>query len=472
MCDTFSQSTSDTQTLLALMKKQNKEIKTNMKKLEKLEEKFVKVNTDFKNVLNDKTNIESFLKNVFPKDMHDKLIKEDYGTYDTSELSKLWMVLDSQNQSEYQNVLSKLKTEINDLNEHNQALQAKYNQINDMYEQYKTEQTNNNDNLTHYMAGYEELKVQNESLLQEKDYLMKLLDDKNAEIEQLSKLELENAELKAQSLLLDLDSSGAHHSPNTTNNSSSTDKNVSSLLKVDSASGPAQIKITSLNIGVQTDERVYYAGDIQELKNELEMYKSKYDKTKKDFVEYKEKSHRILLENETNYNKILSEHQTLKKELSQLLNKHNQSKRPVREDDNNNTSMLRDDKLKAPSVVIGKDIVGFDIKEKISNEYLKNVMLKYLEAIAIGNEFQTKILENVIFTVLNVSGNEKKKLEEKRYTSSFYYNLWFNAKAFLSARIYGEEQQEEDKMNNDVNENSNDDNNNNDNSSNIEGDNS
>ena len=60
------------------MKKQNKEIKTNMKKLEKLEEKFVKVNTDFKNVLNDKTNIEAFLKNVFPKDMHDKLIKEDY----------------------------------------------------------------------------------------------------------------------------------------------------------------------------------------------------------------------------------------------------------------------------------------------------------------------------------------------------------------------------------------------------------
>ena len=432
------------------MKKQNKEIKTNMKKLEKLEEKFVKVNTDFKNVLNDKTNIEAFLKNVFPKDMHDKLIKEDYGTYDTSELSKLWLVLDSQNQSEYQNVLSKLKTEINDLNEHNQTLQAKYNQINEMYEQYKTEQNNNNDSLNHYMNGYEELKVQNESLLQEKDYLMKLLDDKNAEIEQLNKLELENAELKAQSLLLDLDTTNTN---NNNMNVHSSDKNAyasSTLLKSDNNSTTAQIKITSLNIGVQTDERVYYDNDIQELKNELEMYKSKYEKTKKDFLEYKEKSHRILLENETNYNKILNEHQTLKKELSQLLTKHNQSKR------NDNNNIIRDDKLKAPSVVIGKDIVKFDIKEKISNEYLKNVLLKYLEAIAIGNEFQTKILENVIFTVLNVSGSEKKKLEEKRYTSSFYYNLWFNAKAFLSARIYGEEQQEEDKLNGDVNENSND----------------
>jgi hypothetical protein len=443
------------------MKKQNKEIKTNMKKLEKLEEKFVKVNTDFKNVLNDKTNIEAFLKNVFPKDMHDKLIKEDYGTYDTSELSKLWLVLDSQNQSEYQNVLSKLKTEINDLNEHNQTLQAKYNQINEMYEQYKTEQNNNNDSLNHYMNGYEELKVQNESLLQEKDYLMKLLDDKNAEIEQLNKLELENAELKAQSLLLDLDTNNNNNNNNS--NVHSSDKNVytytsSSLLKSDNVSNintTAQIKITSLNIGVQTEERVYYDNDIQEIKNELEMYKNKYEKTKKDFLEYKDKSHRILLENETNYNKILNEHQTLKKELSQLLTKHNQSKR------NDNNNIIRDDKLKAPSVVIGKDIVKFDIKEKISNEYLKNVLLKYLEAIAIGNEFQTKILENVIFTVLNVSGNEKKKLEEKRYTSSFYYNLWFNAKAFLSARIYGEEQQEEDKINNDVNENSSNDNNSN-----------
>ena len=429
-----------------------------MKKLEKLEEKFVKVNTDFKNVLNDKTNIEAFLKNVFPKDMHDKLIKEDYGTYDTSELSKLWLVLDSQNQSEYQNVLSKLKTEINDLNEHNQTLQAKYNQINEMYEQYKTEQNNNNDSLNHYMNGYEELKVQNESLLQEKDYLMKLLDDKNAEIEQLNKLELENAELKAQSLLLDLDT---NNNNNNNSNIHSSDKNAygsSTLLKSDNVSSintTAQIKITSLNIGVQTEEKVYYDNDIQEIKNELEMYKNKYEKTKKDFLEYKEKSHRILLENETNYNKILNEHQTLKKELSQLLTKHNQSKR------NDNNNIIRDDKLKAPSVVIGKDIVKFDIKEKISNEYLKNVLLKYLEAIAIGNEFQTKILENVIFTVLNVSGNEKKKLEEKRYTSSFYYNLWFNAKAFLSARIYGEEQQEEDKINNDVNENSSNDNNSN-----------
>lgn len=78
-----------------------------------------------------------------------------------------------------------------------------------------------------------------------------------------------------------------------------------------------------------------------------------------------------------------------------------------------------------------------DVSQKINLEYLKNVLLKYLEAISIGNEFQSKLLENVIFTMLSVNNNEKKKLEEKRATSSFYYNLWFNAKAYLSSKIYG-----------------------------------
>ena len=39
---------SDTQKVVQLMKDQNKELKLNKKKLEKLEEKFIQVNTDLK----------------------------------------------------------------------------------------------------------------------------------------------------------------------------------------------------------------------------------------------------------------------------------------------------------------------------------------------------------------------------------------------------------------------------------------
>ena len=88
-----------------------------------------------------------------------------------------------------------------------------------------------------------------------------------------------------------------------------------------------------------------------------------------------------------------------------------------------------------------KNLKNFDVNQRVSKEYLKNVLLKYLEAIAIGNEFETKILENVLFTVLQVSKNEMNYLEDKRITSSFYYHLWYNAKSFLSSKIYGEKKE-------------------------------
>ena len=119
----------DPQKVLQLMKEQNKELKLSKKKLEKLEEKFIQVNTDLKNIINDKANIEDFISNIFPKDMLSQVIKQEYGTYDKSELSKLWLVAESKNQSEYNNILTKLKSEINDLNVKNKELSINYTQI-------------------------------------------------------------------------------------------------------------------------------------------------------------------------------------------------------------------------------------------------------------------------------------------------------------------------------------------------------
>ena len=423
------------------MKEQNKEIKRNKKLLEKVEEKYIKVNTDFKNVLNDKTNIETFLKNVFPKDMHDKVIKEDYGTYEAAELSKLWLILENKNQSEFQNILSKLKAENSELVENNKKITQQLEEIQNEFEKYKNEQKENSDNLNHDMTGFEEYKTKAEKLENEKNYLMKVLDEKNAEIEVLNSLELENAELKAKSLLNNFDLSNPKKDQdefakfNLSLDSPSTTQDIQPL---------SQLKITSLNAGAQTDSKIYSQEEYEQLSTELESYKQKYDKLKKDFSDYKEKSHKILLSNEANYNKILKEHEQLKKELSQLLSKHNEqnNKSPVVKKQINPAIPPRPN-LEIPSVEIDSSIQKFDINLKINNEYLKNVLLKYLEAIAIGNEFQTKILENVLFTILKVSNNDKKKLEEKRATSSFYYNLWFNAKAFLSSTIYGNEESKE-----------------------------
>ena len=139
---------SDTQKVVQLMKEQNKELKLNKKKLEKLEEKFIQVNTDLKNIINDKANIEDFISNIFPKDMLSQVIKKEYGTYDKSELSKLWLVAESKNQSEYNSILTRLKSEINDLNMKNKELSLNYNQITNEYDEYKKNNSNSTEQLT------------------------------------------------------------------------------------------------------------------------------------------------------------------------------------------------------------------------------------------------------------------------------------------------------------------------------------
>ena len=434
----------DTQKVIQLMKDQNKELKINKKRLEKLEEKFVKVNTDLKNIINDKANIEDFISNIFPKDMISQVLKKEYGTYDKSELSKLWLIAESKNQSEYNNILTKLKSEINELSMKNKELNLNYSQITQEYDDYKKANTNSSEQLTKMIEENKELKDNLENLTSEKTFLMKILDEKTEQIQQLKNLELENAELKAKSLLnnddgedlnlynLNLDYDNDTDNKKNNININNEDKNGIENPKL-------VVKIDSLNMGSQTDNVIYTEEEYEKLKNELEEYKIEINKLKKEFNDYKEKSHKVLLSNENNYKKVFKEYEKVKKELSQLLVKYNN-------DNSNNNNIIQEKKMpnlpniQPASVGIDRNnFKNFDVNKRISKEYLKNVLLKYLEAIAIGNEFETKILENVLFTVLQVSKNEIKCLEDKRITSSFYYNLWYNAKAFLSSKIYGED---------------------------------
>ena len=425
---------SDTQKVVQLMKDQNKELKLNKKKLEKLEEKFIQVNTDLKNIINDKANIEEFISNIFPKDMLNQVIKKEYGTYDKSELSKLWLVAESKNQSEYNNILTRLKSEINDLNMKNKELSLNYNQITQEYDEFKKNNTDSTEQLTHLINENKELKENLENLTNEKTFLMKILDEKNAEIQELNNLELENAELKAKSLLNTLNDNEGGNDLNmynlTLDDNNEKNNNVTNNIVV---------KIDNLNMGSQTDNIIYDEVEYQKLKDEIEKYKKEITELKQEYNDYKAKSNKVLLTNENNYNKVFKEYEKVKKELSQLLLKHSNDNSNLNKEKN----MQNFNNIQPPSVGIDrKNFKNFDVNQKISKEYLKNVLLKYLEAIAIGNEFETKILENVLFTVLQVSKNEINYLEDKRISSSFYYHLWYNAKTFLSSKIYGEKKEE------------------------------
>ena len=440
----------DTQKVVQLMKEQNKELKLNKKKLEKLEEKFIQVNTDLKNIINDKSNIEEFMSNIFPKDMLNQVIKQEYGTYDKSELSKLWLIAESKNQSEYNSILTKLKAEINDLNIKNKELTINNAQISQEFEEFKKNNSESNEKMEKLISDNKELTEKLENAVNEKDYLMKTLEEKNQEIQSLSNLELEYAELKAKTLLNTINSEEGNDlnmynlslDYNTKNEKENEKNNLNNIFNSDKKNNNEinlVVKIDKLNMGCQTDNIFYTEEEYQKLKNEIEEYKTQLNSLKQEFNDYKEKSHKALLINENNYNKVFKEYEKVKKELSQLLDKYNNDNSHI--SINGNKVMNNLHNIQPASVGINRnELKNFDVNKKISKEYLKNVLLKYLEAIAIGNEFETKILENVLFTVLDVSQNEIKFLENKRITSSFYYHLWYNAKSFLASKIYGQSQ--------------------------------
>ena len=160
---------------------------------------------------------------------------------------------------------------------------------------------------------------------------MKILDEKNAEIQILNNLELENAELKAKSLLntlnnnddgndlnmynLSLDDNYNEEKENKNNNSNGKNNNTNNNNIV--------VKIDSLNMGTQTDNIVYNEEEYQKLKDEIEKYQKQINDLKQEFNDYKIKSNKVLLTNENNYNKVFKEYEKVKKELSQLLSKHN-----------------------------------------------------------------------------------------------------------------------------------------------------
>lgn len=190
---------SENENLLRIIKEQTADLKKKNKKLEKLEEIFIKTNTDLKNILADKTNIENFLKIIFPKEMHENIIKQEYGLYESNDLSKFWLVCESKNQTEFQKILQQIKLENSELIEKNKnlnnLLETKTEEfLNCVGELEKIKMEFDKDAQENLLGNLKELE-------NEKIFLLSIVDDKNKEIENLKIVEIENAELKAKILL-------------------------------------------------------------------------------------------------------------------------------------------------------------------------------------------------------------------------------------------------------------------------------
>jgi hypothetical protein len=255
-----------------LISEQQKELKLKTKRLEKLEEKFVKTNTDLKNVLKDKQNIENFFKTIFPRDMHENIIKTDYGLYDTSELNKFWLICESKNQSEFNKYLNQAKKENDDLKEKleimSKEVKIKTLELNASRNKYEQ--------LNEYMNSFTEMNKKIENLENEKNYLLELISQKDEELRNFSSLELEMAELKAKVLLEDLDTKVIFEKkPEIVTNTPA----VSEKIKISNR----YFTIGSLNTASQTTEPIYGVEYVNNMEKQISELKNKNEKLKKEF---------------------------------------------------------------------------------------------------------------------------------------------------------------------------------------------
>jgi len=174
------------------------------KKNQKLEEGYIKLNTDLKNLKSDRKNLENFLKIVFNgNENSDSFIISEYGLYDSDELKKMWMVTETTKEGEFQKLLSNSKEEKNELLEEIKNLKSQLNEKSNEISIIKKTLDENQSQLNFYTNNFKTTQKKNQELESEKNYLIKIIDEKTNEIDRLQYIELELAEVKAQQLLMD-----------------------------------------------------------------------------------------------------------------------------------------------------------------------------------------------------------------------------------------------------------------------------
>lgn len=183
--------------LLKLIQDQSKEIKVNKKKLEKLEERFIKLNSDFKLCNSDRACLEDFLKSIFPKELVNSVVKAELGSYEKSELGRMWVIYESQRENEIQKHMARNKVEIGSLSERNGALRHEVTLLKQMVQESEAKLKDS----IFLENSLSQVNSKLETIEEEKSLLLSLLEDKDKTIARLSNFEIEVAEIKAKTLL-------------------------------------------------------------------------------------------------------------------------------------------------------------------------------------------------------------------------------------------------------------------------------
>lgn len=376
------------ETLISLLKDKSKELKSSTAKLAKIEEKYVKVFKDYRNLVRDKEVIDKFLSViVFQNPPFQYIPTPDFGTLDFTILRDLYNSKEEERNQSLANIMSMINREKSEL-------ETKYKNLQD---KQKIEISNNNqiNILKEQLLASED---HNSKLSKEIVELNDLLSRKNDEMMNLKRMEQEYSQYKAEILLKELQLKSS--------------KSESLDLKI------KMKEVEKTNEMLRLKQELDRAQDcIARLENIVEM-KQKDGSLPK----LKENKH-IQTDPEESDKKIY-----LKKSSS--IESHNVNQKNINLSPNNMTHSLHN--FNNAQINYTENETNLKNEEKVNHEYLKNVLLKFFIYLEGKNYNEAAILMQVVINIMKMNKEERNLIEDARNKNS----LWNSAKSYLSGTFF------------------------------------
>jgi len=359
----------DKDTLVSLLKDKGKEIKTLEGKNKKLEERYVKIFKENKNLKQDRESLEKLLLSIFDRDQ-EKFTNIESGAYDATALTELWNQRQDERLKLFNETLESHKDE-------RAELLKKITSLEDQIEKSKTKANSEIDKMVEsYKVRGSDLEKANKKLNQEIKELNDIIEEKNNEIARLRKAEDEVDSLKAELLMRELQM-----------------KNVNEDLNIK----------TKMQENERKNEVLRLRHEVESLSEKVKHLENEKEQTRLNkLANMKDQSSETDLTAETIHEFLHRSVEPSPRNASQ-----DELPRPI---------MRR-----ASS---GRDIPNID---ESSQEYLKNVVVKlfcYLEG---NNVKEAKALMNALSIMLKMTPQDRERIEDAKKGNT----IWGNTVHFL-----------------------------------------
>ena len=361
----------DKETLVTLLKDKGKEIKTLEGKNKKLEERYVKIFRENKNLKQDKETLEKLLLTIFDQEQDkQRFTNVESGTYELAPLTDLWTVRQDEKLKLFNETLESHKNEKSELEKKVATLGEQVNKLRNEHNP-QTEKM-----VESYKSHASDLEHANKKLTQEIKELNDIIETKNQEISSLGNAEYEIDSLKAELLMKELQIKNINE-----------DQNMKSKM--------------------QENER---KNEVLRLKHDLENAQERI----KEHENEKERLRKAKVENlHSQTTQTASLHEPTSPEAQPL----SADGSPAGTELNRKMSTRSDSELQNH---IGEN-------GQVNQEYLKNVILKLFCYIEGNNVKEAKALMNAISIIVKMTPEDREKIEDAKKGNS----IWSNTVHFL-----------------------------------------